>query len=160
MKDSMLNLKTGEKLNRYIMSLLLVTIPNTMMWTGCLVFINMNINLSSDWHSNTFKSPYWSFWHECQICHSQISKEMNSIWYCFPHRYCPTNFSLLYSRQKPKQIKHIHETNNSKWQQFPPRTFFMGVWINICIYIYIYIYIERERFTCKYIHTQESKERR
>ena len=45
----------------------------------------------------------------------------------FPHRQCPTDYSLLYCRQ---QIKHMSKINNIKWQQFT----------HCSLYIYIYIY--------------------
>ena len=44
----------------------IVTNPNMVMWIGCLFFINMKTNLSSDWRPNTLRSSYWSFHREFQ----------------------------------------------------------------------------------------------
>ena len=40
--------------------------PNTIMKTGCLVFIDMNMNLSIDWHSIILKFSYMCFRIECR----------------------------------------------------------------------------------------------
>ena len=59
---SMLSLRPCGNMNGGIISLSQVNTANTMIWIGYLVLINMNKNLSSDWHSNTLKSYYWDFW--------------------------------------------------------------------------------------------------
>ena len=48
MYASTFNLKSRGKMNGRIRSPLLVITPNSMMWTGCLIFINMNMNVFSD----------------------------------------------------------------------------------------------------------------
>ena len=91
-------------------SALLVTTPNMMMWTGCLVFINMNVNQFLYWHLNTMKSLYWSFQCEWQAVQSAAYKFLED-WImsccCFVHRQYSTDSSLLHSRQNLKQIKHL-----------------------------------------------------
>ena len=102
----------------------LVTTPHTMMWTGSLIFNNMNINLSSDWYPNTLKYLHWSFWCECQTVQHTISKFLKegiTLRHCFL-------YSLLYSSLLYK--KCMHKIDNLKWrQQFTHRT--------QCMYLYI-----------------------
>ena len=65
----------------------LTTTFSIMMWTVCLIFININMNLSSDWHPNTLTSfqnsnckrqnymytnEYWIFW--------PISQNLILVW--------------------------------------------------------------------------------
>ena len=103
-----------------------MTTENTMLKTGCLVFINMN--LSSDWHLNTFKSLYWSFQREYPAVQHAVSKFLEEgimLLCCFPHRQCLTNSSLLCSRQNLKRIKHMCEIDNFKWWQFIQHTLYI-----------------------------------
>ena len=122
----MLKLRPCGKMNGGITSPSFVTIPNTMMWTGCLVFINM-------------KSSYWCFRCECQAVQYAISKfleEQILSWCCFLHKQYPTNCSLLHSRQNLEKLKYMHEMNNSKWQQFTHPTLYTHTHIyqHTCIY--------------------------
>ena len=115
MSAYLFSLRPCGKMNESIMSSSFVTTPNTMMWTGCLIFINMNMNLFSDRHTNTMKSLYWCFWHECQAVQQE---EWIVSRCCFLHKQCPTDLSLLHNRLNLKQIKQMSKINNLKCWQF------------------------------------------
>ena len=53
MSVTVLSQRPCGKINGRITSPLFATHPNTIIWTGCLVFINMNMSLSSNWQSDT-----------------------------------------------------------------------------------------------------------
>ena len=79
-----ISLRPYKKMNGGIMSLLLETTPNPMMWTGCLVFIQ--INMLSYRHPNTMKSLYGSFQHESQAVQHVVTKFLEKwfvSWCCF-----------------------------------------------------------------------------
>ena len=96
MQSSFLIVRPCEKMNRCITLPPLVTTRNTMIWTGFLVFINMN--LSSDWlpkHSEIFKLEQYSiqflnFWkseqhHGATFCTDSmqltcVCSTVNKIW--------------------------------------------------------------------------------
>ena len=73
---SVLCLRQCAKMNGGITLSLQVTNPNTMIWTECLLFINMNMNLFSNWYSNTMKSLYWSF----RVNAKQYSMLFSNFW--------------------------------------------------------------------------------
>ena len=128
-----MSLRSYVKMNGGIILPSLVTTTNTMMWTGCLVFINMNMNLSLDWYPNILKSLCWIFWHICQLVQYTISKflkEWIASWGCFPHRKFPTDSNLLKRMQNLKEIKCICKIKDLKWQHLTHYT----------LYIYMYIY--------------------
>ena len=70
---------------------------STLMSTGCLCFINWNMNLASEWNPNTLKSLSKAF-----CC--KFLRMWTTSCYCFSHRKCLTVSSLLQSRHNLKQI--------------------------------------------------------
>ena len=57
-KGTMSNLRPFGKMKEGILSPSLVTTPNTTVWTWCLVFIYMNMNLLLK-HSEELTLPWW-----------------------------------------------------------------------------------------------------
>ena len=113
-----------------ITSQLLMTTPNNVMWTGYLVFIIMNMNLSSDWlkkkkkktkKQKRYSIPFPNFWRS----------ESSHVGDFLKNR--ATDSRLLHSRQNLKEIKRMREITDLN-----------NLPITLCIYIYIYWERERE----------------
>ena len=105
----MLSMRPGGKMNGVIISPLLVTTPNSMMSTGCLLFINMTINLFLVWLLNLRIGTY------------ALNARHYSIPFrnCFSHRLCSIDSSLLHRKQSRIQIKQMRDINNSKYHNLP-----------------------------------------
>ena len=67
-----------------------VTSPNAILWTRCL--LNMNMNPSSDWHHHWNLRMVVSVVNGKQYC-------LLFPWFCFPHRKFPIDFSFVHRRQ-------------------------------------------------------------
>ena len=81
---------------------------------------------------------------ECYAVQYAVTKFLEKwilSWCCFPHRQRPIHSSLMYSRQNPKQIKHIREINHLA---IAP------------IYIYIYILFSSPKYRIETLN-QNSK---
>ena len=117
------------------MSPSLVTTLNIMIWTGCLAFIKMNMNLFSDWHTNVLKSLYWRFRREDQRIQHAVSKFLEE-WIasrcCFLCWQCSTNCTLLHSRQSLKWKQNMREIINFKLRQFTHCTS-LSLCLSVCV---------------------------
>ena len=127
------------KMNGGITLPLLVITLYTMIWTEYFVLIDMNSNLSSDWHPNTGKYSYCNS--ECQPVEHAVSKfleEWIATWCYFSFGQCLTDCGLLVDKMQNKlsactklimQMVKIYSSHP------------------LYIYIYIYIYIYKLKYS-------------
>ena len=130
-------------MNGGITSPLLVTTPNSMMWTGLLVFISLNmtiIRLTRD-HFEVLivELPSWTA--NYKACRFKISWEVNSVMFLLSSQTVSTDSSLLHSRQNPKKIKYQFEIiqNGNNLPIAPTICTFIYMCVYACIYTHIYV---------------------
>ena len=93
--------------------------PNTIIWTECFVFFNMNLS-----HKLTLKNSGLRidvFSRKCQGVQLAVSKFLEEwivLQCCFQNRQCLTDSRLLHRRQNLKQIKRMREIITQKWRHF------------------------------------------
>ena len=125
-RPSLLRERACGKMNRSIISPSQVIYPNTTLWPGCLGFINMNMNLFSNYLPNILETVYRNI---------QLERPFSNIWrikLCHRTALLTDNTKLIrVCKQNLELIKCMSEINNLKWSTFIPRNLYL---YQMCLY--------------------------